>query len=137
MDNKKKVLVYGTFDLLHAGHFNLLYKASKLGEVIVALRPMEEVWEKKGVQLFQNNEIRKNNLNKLIIVSEVVIASWDYETQVNLIKKYGIDIVVAGHDHQDSEIHQKTAQETGAEVIIFERTTGISSSFLREVTKNG
>ncbi len=131
-NNDKHVLVYGTFDLMHSGHFNLIFKARKIGKVHIALRPINEVLEKKATNLFQSDQVRKENLERLLIVDTVDIAQWDVENTVKLCKKYNIDFIVAGADHLDSEIHKESSRISGAEVIFFDRTEGISSTQLRE-----
>ncbi len=131
-ENGINVLVYGTFDLLHSGHFNLIFKAQKLGKVHIALRPYDEVLEKKKVHLQQSDEERFNNISKLIMVETVDIVPWDVDSTVRLCKKYDIDYIIAGTDHLDSPLHKKSSELTGAKVIYFDRTEGISSTILRK-----
>lgn len=126
------VLVYGTFDLLHSGHFNLLYKAHKLGNVFVALRPQKEVLLVKNMMTYQDDETRKKNIEKIVFIKKVDIAPWDVENTVKLCKKYNIDYIVAGTDHLDSPIHKESERLSGAKVIFFDRTQDISSTELRE-----
>lgn len=138
MENKEngiKVLVYGTFDMLHSGHFNLIYKASKLGKVHIALRPRAEVLVKKGVETFYDDNFRKESIERLVMVESVDLAPWDVENTVRLCKKYDIDYIVAGTDHLDSEIHKESERISGAKVIFFDRTIGISSTELRGMQK--
>ncbi len=135
-ENGVSVLVYGTFDLLHSGHFNLIYKAKKMGNVHVALRPEDEVLEKKGVRTHQSDAVRKQNLEKLIIVDTVDIAPWDVENTVRLCEKYDVDFIIAGTDHLESEIHKESEKLSGAKVVFFDRTDGISSTELREELVN-
>lgn len=130
------VLVYGTFDLLHSGHFNLLYKAHKLGNVFVALRPQEEVLKVKKMMTHQDDETRKKNIEKIIFIRNVDIAPWDIKNTVRLCKKHDIDYIVAGTDHLDSPIHKESEKLSGAKVIFFDRTEGISSTELREKLRN-
>lgn len=126
------VLVYGTFDLLHAGHFNLLYKAHKVGNVYAVIRPSSEVEKDKGFIPHQDDLTRKKNLEKILFVKNVDIAPWDVENTVRLCREHDIDYIVAGTDHLESEIHKESSRLSGAKVIFFDRTDDISSTELRE-----
>jgi glycerol-3-phosphate cytidylyltransferase len=122
MKIKKKILVDMSATLIHNGHIRLLKKASKLGKVIVALTTDKEIEKHKFYTPELNFKQRKEILDSIVYVSKVVPTNWvinDY-----LLKKLKIDFLVHGDDNSN-EINP-------SKLITFKRTSGISSSLLRE-----
>ena len=76
----KKVITYGTFDLLHYGHINLLRRAKELGDyLIVALSTDEFNWDEKGKKSFFTYDQRKKLLEAIRYVDLVIPEnSWDH-----------------------------------------------------------
>ena len=94
----KKVITYGTFDLLHYGHINLLRRARALGDhLTVALSTDRFNMEEKHKTSYFNYEQRKQLLEAIRYVDEVIPEdNWDQK--ITDIQKYGIDTFVIGDD---------------------------------------
>ena len=118
----KRVLVDMSATIIHHGHIRLLKKASKYGEVIVALTTDEEIRAKKGYEPELNYEQRKEILESIKYVKEVVPTSWLIDEDI--LKKYNIDLLVHGDDNSN-QINEK-------KLLIFPRTKGVSSSLIRQ-----
>jgi glycerol-3-phosphate cytidylyltransferase len=108
--------------LLHHGHVRLLKKASELGTVIVGLVTDDEIFLKKGYQPELNYEQRKEILESIKYVSEVVPAPWLVDESI--LTKYDIDLLVHGSDNANVVPTEK--------LKIFPRTEGVSSSDIRQ-----
>src|SRR5690606_13492452 len=93
----KKVITYGTFDLLHTGHINLLRRAKALGDYLIVALSNEEFNEVKGKKAYYTYEQRKAILEAIRYVDKLIPAySWDQK--IEDIKKYDNDIFVMGDD---------------------------------------
>ncbi len=119
---KKRILVDMSATLLHHGHVRLLRKASELGQVIVALTTDEEVRGKKGYMPELSYEERKEILESIRYVDEVIPSGWLIDEAY--LEKHKIDLLVHGDDNVNHVSREK--------LVIFPRTEGISSSDLRE-----
>lgn len=108
--------------LLHHGHIRLLRKAAKLGKVIVGLTTDEEILTKKGYRPELSFDERKEILLAVKYVSDVIPSKWLLDDQYILENE--IDILVHGDDNSN--------KITSAELVLFPRTEGISSSCLRK-----
>lgn len=64
-EKKERIVVGGTFDLLHSGHFNILYNANEIGDVYAIVRRRKDVFEKKDKLTFQDDDTRLNNISKI------------------------------------------------------------------------
>lgn len=94
----KRVITYGTFDLLHYGHINLLKRARELGDyLIVGLSTDEFNWNEKQKKCYFNYEKRKMLLESIRYV-DLVIPERSWEQKISDIKQYHIDIFVIGDD---------------------------------------
>ena len=118
----KRVMVDMSCTLLHQGHIRLLKKAANLGNVIVALTTDDEILTKKGYTPELSFEERKEILLAVKYVSDVIPSKWLLEDKY--IRENKIDILVHGDDNSN--------KISACELVIFPRTEGISSSFLRE-----
>ena len=128
----KKVITYGTFDLLHYGHINLLKRAKEQGDyLIVALSTDKFNWEEKQKQCYFSYEIRKQMLEAIKYVDEV-IPEENWEQKRTDIHKYNIDTFVMGDDWAGKFDFLK---EEGAEVVYLTRTPEISSSQIKSDLK--
>src|SRR5699024_9625830 len=91
----KKIITYGTYDVLHAGHITLLIRAKKLGYHLIVSISTDKFNEMKGKQEYYSFEQRKAMLEAVKYVDEVIPEdSW--EQKADDIKKYDIDILVMG-----------------------------------------
>ena len=94
----KRVITYGTFDLLHYGHINLLKRAKALGDyLIVALSTDEFNINSKNKKSYFSYEVRKQLLEAIRYV-DLVIPENNWEQKVTDIKEYHIDVFVMGDD---------------------------------------
>ncbi len=94
----KKVITYGTFDLLHYGHINLLERAKKLGDyLIVALSTDEFNLNQKNKKSYFSYEKRKQLLEAIRYV-DLVIPEQSWEQKITDVDLYEIDTFVIGDD---------------------------------------
>lgn len=136
-NNKKlKIILTGTFDLLHSGHFNLMYRASMLGEIFIILRPDDEVLVKKGKTTYQNNKTRLENVSKIIFVKDAIISGYSVEETLKLIDYWGANAIAVGSDNSDNPLINEIATRGNIRKIALDRTSDISSTYLRENTKS-
>lgn len=125
----KKVITYGTFDLLHYGHINLLRRAKELGDyLIVALSTDEFNRNAKHKKSWFSYEERKRLLEAVRYVDEIIPED-NWEQKRTDVKKYGIDIMVMGDDWTGAFDFVK---EEGAEVVYLPRTPEISTAQIKE-----
>ena len=90
--------------LIHHGHTRLLKKASEYGEVIVGLTTDEEILSKKGYEPELSFEQRKEVLESIKYVSEIVPTPWLIDEDV--LNKYNVDLLIHGHD-DSNQIDEK------------------------------
>ena len=94
----KKVITYGTFDLLHYGHVNLLQRAKALGDyLVVALSTDEFNWNQKQKKCYFSYEERKRLLEAIRYV-DLVIPEESWEQKASDVQEYHIDTFVMGND---------------------------------------
>ena len=125
----KRVITYGTFDLLHYGHINLLRRARQMGDyLIVALSTDEFNWREKRKQCYFSYEKRKQLLEAIRYV-DLVIPEENWEQKRNDVKEYHVDTFVMGDDWSGKFDFLK---EEGCEVIYVPRTPENSSSQIKE-----
>lgn len=125
----KKILTYGTFDLLHYGHIRLLKRAKELGDYLVVALSTDEFNQLKGKKSYYSYEVRKEMLEAIKYVDEV-IPEKNWEQKISDVKDNEIDIVVMGSDWAGSDRFDYLKEY--CEVKFFERTDGISTSQIKE-----
>lgn len=126
----KKVLTYGTFDLLHKGHVLLLQRARALGDHLTVAVSTDEFNAIKGKKSYTSWEDRKMILEALACVDEVIPEN-EWEQKIKDVKKYDIDLFVMGDDWEGKFDFLKEY----CEVIYLSRTEGISTSKIKEDLK--
>ena len=89
----KRVLTYGTFDLLHYGHIRLLKRAKALGDYLIVALSTDEFNEIKGKKAYHNYETRKKMLEAIRYV-DLVIPENNWEQKIGDVKDYKIDVTV-------------------------------------------
>lgn len=95
---KKTVITFGTFDLFHVGHLNILDRASKLGDrLVVGVSSDKLNLEKKGVLPVYSEQERIRIISALRSVSEVFLEE-SLEKKAYYIKEYQADILAMGDD---------------------------------------
>ena len=125
----KRVITYGTFDLLHYGHINLLKRARALGDyLVVALSTDEFNKLEKHKECFFSYEHRKSLLEAIRYV-DLVIPENCWEQKRTDIHDYHIDVFVMGDDWRGKFDY---LQQEGAEVVYLERTPEISTTQIKQ-----
>jgi cytidyltransferase-like protein len=117
----KRVLVDMSATLIHHGHIRILKKASKFGKVIVALTVDEEILKVKGYLPELEYSFRKEILESIRYVTEVVPSNWLIDE--SFLNLHRIDLLVHGDDNSNLIPKSK--------LLIIPRTKGISSKDLR------
>ncbi|BDU67794.1 MAG: hypothetical protein TYPL_4470 [Candidatus Tyloplasma litorale] len=125
--NPEIVLTYGTFDLLHHGHINILKKAAKMGDLLIVGLSTDEFNNLKGKKSYDDYETRFNNLIKNEFVT-LIIPEHSWEQKIDDIKKYSVKKFVMGTDWKDKFCYLKEF----VEVHYIERTKNISSTILKK-----
>lgn len=126
----KRVITYGTFDLLHYGHINLLRRAKEQGDyLIVALSTDEFNWSEKEKKCYFSYEKRKQLLEAVRYV-DLVIPEKGWDQKVSDIKEYHIDTFVMGDDWSGK--FDFLEEETDAEVYYLPRTPEVSTTQIKK-----
>lgn len=129
----KRIITYGTFDLLHYGHINILKRAKELGDyLIVCLSTDEFNWKEKGKKCYFTYEQRKALLESIRYV-DLVIPEENWEQKRTDIHEYHIDTFVIGDDWTGKFDFLK---EEGAEVVYLPRTPEISTTQIKNDLHN-
>lgn len=124
----KTVITYGTYDVLHYGHINLLRRAKERGDyLIVALSTDAFNFQKKGKKTYYSYEQRKLMLEAIRYVDKV-IPEEDWDQKINDIRQYGVDTFVMGDDWKGKFDFLKEY----CEVVYLPRTEGISSARVKK-----
>lgn len=123
----KKVLTYGTFDLLHRGHVRLLKRAAALGDYLIVGLSTDEFNAIKGKKAYTSYTDRKYILEAIRYVDEV-IPECDWEQKVKDVQANQVDIFVMGDDWQGKFDFLKDY----CQVVYLPRTQGISTTKIKE-----
>lgn len=125
----KTVITYGTYDLFHVGHLNLLKRAKELGDyLIVAVSTDEFNWNEKQKKC-QIKDVDRMAIVEAIKYVDKVIPEDNWEQKKTDVEKYNVDVFVMGDDWKGKFDFLK---EQGVEVVYLPRTEGISSTQLKE-----
>jgi len=125
-----KVITYGTYDLLHIGHINLLKRAKALGDFLIVGLSTDEFNATKHKTAFFPFEHRKVILESIRHV-DLVIQEVTWEQKIDDIKTYGVDIFVMGDDWEGVFDFLRDI----CKVIYLPRTDGVSSSLIKQNLK--
>lgn len=124
----RRVITYGTFDLLHYGHINILRRAKEMGDyLIVALSTDEFNHIEKGKRTYFSYEKRKQLLEAIRFV-DLVIPENNWEQKENDVEEYKCDVFVIGDDWKGEFDFLKSK----CEVVYLERTPEISTSKIKQ-----
>ncbi len=127
----KKIITYGTFDLLHYGHINLLKRAKALGDYLIVVLSTDEFnWNSKAKKCYFSYEVRKQLLEAIRYV-DLVIPEENWEQKINDIKEFRIDTFVMGDDWKGKFDFLKPY----CDVVYLPRTPEISTSQIKEDLK--
>jgi glycerol-3-phosphate cytidylyltransferase len=127
-----KVITYGTYDLLHQGHINLLKKAKELGDYLIVGVTSDSFDKGRGKLNVRNNVLeRVEAVKRIRYVDEIIIE--DYLGQkIDDIQKYEVDIFAIGSDWEGKFDYLNEY----CKVVYLPRTEGISSTQLRAETQD-
>ena len=124
----KKVITYGTYDLLHQGHINLLKRAKELGDYLIVGVTNDNFDRERGKLNVKNNVLERVEAVKATGLADKIIIE-DYVGQkIDDIQKYNVDIFTVGSDW----IGKFDYLNEYCKVVYLPRTEGISSTMLRE-----
>lgn len=123
----RKVITYGTFDLLHTGHINILRRAKEFGDYLIVAISSDEFNEGKGKKAYYSFEQRKAILEAIRYVDEV-IPEHTWEQKVDDVIKHDIDVFVMGDDWKG----QFDFLQEHCEVVYLPRTVGISTTKIKK-----
>lgn len=127
----KKVITYGTFDLLHEGHYRLLERAKALGDYLIVGVTSEAYDRARGkLSVVDSLATRIENVRKTGFADEIIVEESQGQ-KVQDVKKYQIDIFTVGSDWTGSFDYMGDY----CQVVYLERTKNISSTMLRTQNK--
>ena len=129
----KRVLTYGTFDLLHYGHIRLLKRAKALGDYLIVALSTDEFNALKGKKSYHPYKERKEMLEAIRQV-DLVIPEENWEQKINDVKEYKADIVVMGSDWANSDKFEYLKDY--CEVVYLDRTEGVSTTKIKNDLKD-
>ena len=125
----RRILTYGTFDLLHYGHIEILRRAKALGDYLVVAVSTDEFNAIKNKKAYHNYETRKKMLEAIRYV-DLVIPENDWNQKRNDVLKYEIDEVVMGSDWEGNE--KFDSLKDICKVTYLPRTEGISTTKIKQ-----
>ncbi len=128
----RRVLTYGTFDLLHYGHIRLLKRAAELGDYLIVALSTDEFNAGKGKNSFYSYGVRKEMLEAIRYV-DLVIPEENWEQKASDVEKYNVDVVVMGGDWAGSERFEYLKEY--CDVVYLDRTDGISTTDVKKELK--
>lgn len=123
----KKVITYGTFDLLHYGHINLLKRAKEFGDYLIVGLSTDEFNTIKGKECYFSYEKRKELLESICYV-DLVIPETSWEQKTNDVQEYEVDTFVIGDDWKGKFDFLKEY----CQVIYLARTPEISTTKIKK-----
>lgn len=124
----KKVITYGTYDLLHLGHINLLRRAKELGDYLIVGVTNDSFDRDRGKLNVRNNVLERVEAVRATGYADQIIIE-DYVGQkIDDIQKYDVDVFAIGSDWEGKFDYLREF----CEVVYLPRTEGISSTMLRE-----
>lgn len=123
-----KVITYGTYDLLHQGHINLLRRAKELGDYLIVGVTSDSFDKGRGKLNVRNNVLERVEAVKATGYADEVIIEDYLGQKIDDIQKYDVDIFAIGSDWEG---HFDYLNEY-CKVVYLPRTQGVSSTMLRE-----
>lgn len=123
----KKVITYGTFDLFHQGHYNILKRARELGDYLIVGVTSESYDIERGKLNVKDSLLKRiENVRKTGFADEIIVEEYQGQ-KISDIIKYNIDLLVLGSDWKGKFDYLKNY----CDVVYLERTKNISSTKLR------
>ena len=124
----KKVITYGTFDLFHQGHYNLLKRAKDLGDYLIVGVTTDNFDLERGKMNTCNNVMERIEAVKATGLADLILIEEYRGQKIDDIQKYGVDIFAIGSDWEGYFDYLNEF----CQVVYLPRTQGISSTQLRE-----
>lgn len=124
----QRVITYGTFDLLHYGHINLLRRAKELGDYLIVALSTDEFNLEKGKKSYFSFEKRKQLLESIRYV-DLVIAETSWDQKINDVHEFRVNTFVMGDDWLGKF---DFLENEGVEVVYLPRTPEISTSQIKQ-----
>lgn len=122
----KKVITYGTYDLLHYGHINLLRRARELGDYLIVALSTDEFNAGKGKTSVFSYEQRKSYLEAIRYVDEIIPETC-WEQKLTDVRTHKVDIFVMGDDWEGKFDFLMSE----CDVRYMPRTPNVSSTLLK------
>ncbi|UXU83075.1 glycerol-3-phosphate cytidylyltransferase [Mammaliicoccus sciuri] len=123
----RRVITYGTYDLLHYGHIELLRRAKQHGDYLIVALSTDEFNKLKNKKSYYNYEQRKMMLESIRYV-DLVIPENNWEQKTEDVEKFNVDTFLMGHDWEGEFDFLKEH----CEVIYLKRTEGISTTQIKK-----
>lgn len=130
----KIILTYGTFDMFHYGHYNLLKRAADMGDKLIVGVSSDEMCRSKGKIPFFSQEKRMEIVSNLRFVDTVILEE-NMAQKVEDVLRYNVNTFLLGDDYKDIFPKMPEYQaliSCGCEVLFLPRTKDISSTSLKE-----
>lgn len=127
----KKIITYGTYDLLHQGHINLLRRAKELGDFLIVGVTNDNFDRERGKLNVCNNVLERVEAVKATGLADQIIIEDYFGQKIDDIQKYDVDVFAIGSDWEG----QFDYLNEYCKVVYLPRTEGISSTMLREEKK--
>lgn len=127
----KKVITYGTYDLLHQGHINLLRRAKSLGDYLIVGVTSDSFDNGRGKLNVRNNVLERVEAVKATGYADEVIIEDYLGQKIDDIQRYNVDIFAIGSDWEGKFDYLNEY----CKVVYLPRTEGVSSTMLREQTE--
>lgn len=128
----KRILTYGTYDLLHYGHIRLLKRAKALGDYLIVAISTDEFNAIKGKKAYHDYKTRKEMLEAIRYV-DLVIPEKTWEQKISDVQNYFVDTVVMGSDWEGNEKFEILRDY--CEVVYLDRTEGVSTTKIKKELK--
>lgn len=127
----KKVITYGTYDLLHEGHINLLRRAKELGDFLIVGVTNDSFDRERGKLNVRNNVLERVEAVKATGLADMVIIEDYIGQKIDDILKYEVDIFAIGSDWEGKFDYLNEF----CQVTYLPRTEGVSSTMLRAASE--
>ena len=123
----RRVITYGTYDLLHYGHIELLRRAREMGDYLIVALSSDEFNQIKNKKSYYDYEQRKMMLESIRYV-DLVIPEEGWGQKEKDVDRFDVDVFVMGHDWEGEFDFLKDK----CEVIYLNRTEGISTTKIKQ-----
>lgn len=123
----KRVITYGTYDLLHYGHIELLRRAREMGDYLIVALSTDEFNQVKNKKSYYDYNQRKMMLESIRYVDLVIPEDGWGQKELD-VERFDVDVFVMGHDWESEFDFLKDK----CEVIYLNRTEGISTTKIKQ-----